>query len=454
MPYIPHTPAETAHMLETVGVKSLKDLFADISPDMRPQAFLARQGLSEQEVSLLCAELAQRNRPVLSFLGAGYYDHGIPAAVDALSGQSAFVTAYTPYQAECSQGTLQAIYEFQTAVARLLDMDCANASLYDGGTALFEACTMSVRATRRKKVVVDECVNPLWRAMLATYSRNLPMEIVPVPHRNGTSDREALLAALDGETACVVVQNPGFFGAVDDYTELFAAARAKKALGVISVNPVMQAVLKTPGAMGADIAVAEGQSLGLPLNFGGPYLGLMACTRTLVRQMPGRLVGRAHDTEGRQGYVLTLQAREQHIRRAKATSNICSNQSLCALRCLIHLTLLGPEGLKNVALSSMEAARYTVRRLSAIPGVGLLNDAPFANEAALKLPFSAETVVQRCLSRHGCLPGYPAGRSYRGLDNVLVLACTEKTTSGHTGILLDAVRDVIGELLQEDGLAG
>ena len=226
-------------------------------------------------------------------------------------------------------------------------MDCANASVYDGGTALFEACMMAVRATRRKKLVVDQCINPIWRAMLETYSSSLDITLVTVPHKDGLSDMEGLKAAVDATCAAVLVQNPNFFGAIDDFTELFSKAKEHKALGIISVYPVMQSVLKTPGEMGADIAVAEGQSLGMPLAFGGPYLGIIACKKDYIRQMPGRIVGKTKDLNGKEGFVLTLQAREQHIRRAKATSNICSNQGLCALRSIIHMALLGPEGLKR-----------------------------------------------------------------------------------------------------------
>ncbi len=456
MPYIPHSQAELEAMLAAVGVKTLDDLFADIPPDLRPQAFLPAEGMTEHDVRTRFERLAAADKMPLSFLGAGYYDHVIPSAVNALAGQSAFVTAYTPYQAECSQGTLQAIFEFQTAVSRLMDMDCANASLYDGGSALFEAATMCVRAAKkRSKLVVDEGVNPIWRRMLATYAQNLPMQFVVVPHKNGAPDMEALKAAIDGETAGVMVQNPNFFGTVADYSELFAAAKEAKALCVIAVNPVMQSVLKTPGAMGTDIAVAEGQSLGLPLSFGGPYLGLMACSKALVRQMPGRLVGRTHDKEGRTGYVLTLQAREQHIRRAKATSNICSNQSLCALRCLIHLSLMGPDGLIDAAGNSIARAHAAAGRLCSIPGVRLLGDAPFANEAAVVLPVSADAVVRRCMvSGHRCVPGCPAGRYYKGMDNVLVLACTEKHTAGQVETLVCDVARAIADIQADAAFAG
>ena len=402
MPFIPHTPDEVQEMLSVVGVRSLDDLFADIPPDMRPKHFDLPKGQSEFAVCRHFEDLAAANvSPAVSFLGAGFYAHYVPRAVDALSGRSEFYTSYTPYQAECSQGTLQAIFEYQTAVSRLLDMDCANASVYDGGTALFEACMMAVRTTRRKKLVVDQCINPAWRAMLETYSSSLDVSLVTVPHKDGLSDMEGLKAAVDATCAAVLVQNPNFFG-----------------------------------------AVAEGQSLGQPLSFGGPYLGIMTCRKEHIRQFPGRIVGRTTDLEGRTGYVLTLQAREQHIRRAKATSNICSNQSLCALRALMYLSLVGPDGLARVAEHGMALARYAVEKLTALPGVSRLNDAPFGNEVALRLPRPAEEVVQALL-RQGVAAGYPVGRAYAGMDDVLLLACTECNTRAQ----VDAMVEKLGGLL-------
>lgn len=437
MPYIPHTEEETRAMLDVVGVRTLDDLFADIAPDMRPQSFTLPDGLSEMEVCTRLRDLASRNHTnVVSFLGAGFYDHHIPKAVDALAERGEFLTAYTPYQPEVSQGTLQAIFEFQTSVCRLLDMDCANASVYDGGSALFEAGMMSIRQTKRRKLVVDEALNPIWRTMLESYTRNLSLDFVIVPHRNGRSDKAALMAATDETCAAVMVQNPNFFGAIDDFTDLFLHAKGKGALGVLSVYPVMQSVLKTPGEMGADIAVADGQALGMPLSFGGPYLGLMACRKSLVRQLPGRIAGRTTDVDGKTGYVLTLQAREQHIRRSKATSNICSNQALCALRSLIHLSLLGPEGLVRTAELGMENARYAADRLTALPGVRLLNDAPFGNETAFALPVSAHELAD-ALTGRGYVPGFPVGRYYPGMDNVLLLACTEKHSREQIGVLAE-----------------
>ena len=313
MPFIPHTAEDTAAMLKRIGVATLDDLFADIPPAMRPRHFDLPDGLSEYETFASLADMAERNRkPRASFLGAGVYDHVIPKAVDALSGRSEFYTAYTPYQPEAAQGTLQAIFEYQTAVCRLLEMDAANASVYDGGSAIFEAAMMAVRATRREELVVDAAVNPFYRAMLATLTANLPVRITEVPHAGGAPDLSALSAALSDATAAVIVQNPAFTGAVCDYAPLFARGKELGVVSIVGVNPVMQAVLKTPGAMGADIAVAEGQSTGMPISFGGPYLGMMACTKDMVRQMPGRIVGRTEDLDGKTGYVLTLQAREQH----------------------------------------------------------------------------------------------------------------------------------------------
>jgi len=443
MPFIPHSPEEVREMLSVIGVQSIEDLFVDIPAEMRPRSFELPLGLSEMQVLAKMEEMAARNRTdVVSFLGGGFYNHHIPAAVDALVSRGEFYTAYTPYQPEASQGTLQAIFEYQTAVCRLLDMDCANASVYDGGSAIFEAMMMAVRATKRRKLVIDEAVSPIWRTMLASYTSNLSLDLVTVPQVDGRSDMAALKAAVDTGCAAVVVQNPNFFGVVEDFTDLFAHAKSQKAASVISVYPVMQSVLKTPGEMGADIAVAEGQSLGQPLSFGGPYLGIMTCTKDMVRQMPGRIVGRTNDTEGRTGYVLTLQAREQHIRRAKATSNICSNQALCALRTLVHLCLLGPEGLTRTAELSMERARYAMERLTAIAGVRPLNTAPFGNEFAVRLPIPAFEAVDRLTAR-GYVPGFPVGRYYAGMDDVLLVACTEKNSFEQVGILAEMLGGIL-----------
>ena len=337
-------------------------------------------------------------------------------------------------------------------------MDCANASVYDGGSAIFEAMMMAVRKTKRKKLVISEALNPIHRTMLNSYTSNLHLELVTVPHNDGVTNTQGLIQAIDSDCAAVVVQNPNFFGTIADFTELFDHARKQGALTVLSVYPVLQSVLKTPGEMGADIAVAEGQSLGLPLSFGGPYLGIMACTKKLVRQLPGRIAGRTtelppesygtpdQDKQGdsvcpaqselKTGYVLTLQAREQHIRRAKATSNICSNQALCALRALACLSLLGPEGLIRTAELSMERAHYAADRLCALPGVERLNDTPFGNEFAVRLPMNAYEAIDRLTSR-GVVPGFPLGRYYKGMENALLVACTEKHSFEDIGIMAE-----------------
>ena len=449
MPYIPHTQEDTAAMLERIGVRHMDDLFAAIPTDMRPKSFALPHGLSEYETSAFFEDLAKRNTSdLISFMGAGVYDHAIPAAVDALSGRGEFYTAYTPYQPEAAQGTLQGIFEYQTAVCRLMDMDAANASVYDGGSAVFEAAMMAVRATKRQTLIVDEALNPLYRAMLQTLSANLGITITTVPQVKGTPDMDALTAQVtkNADAAAVIVQNPGFFGTIHDFSPLFAKSKEHGALGIMLVNPVLQAVLKTPGAMGADIAVAEGQSIGQPMAFGGPYLGIMTCTKALVRQMPGRIAGRTEDLDGKTGYVLTLQAREQHIRRAKATSNICSNQALCALRTVIHLSLLGPEGLIRTAELSMERAREAAAALTALPGISLLNDAPFGNEFALSLPMAADAVVG-ALAKQKIIAGVPLKRWYQGYDNTLLVACTEKTTPAHITQLADALRTALSSTL-------
>jgi len=443
MPYVPHTEADTRAMLEAVGVPSVEDLFAEIPQALRPKSFDLPEGMSEMATRAKLEDLSSRNSTnLVSFLGAGFYDHYVPSAVDSLVHRGEFYTAYTPYQPEASQGTLQAIFEYQTAVTRLFGMDCANASVYDGGTALYEAMMMAVRQTKRVKAVISETVSPIYRILLGTYTKNLKLDLVTVPHVNGATDFAAMQAAVDKDTACVIVQSPSFFGCVEDASALFASAKAAGALCIVSAYPVLASVIKTPGQMGADIAVGEGQSLGLPLSFGGPYLGIMTCTKALVRQMPGRIAGRTTDTQGRTGYVLTLQAREQHIRRQKATSNICSNQALCALRCLAHMCLLGEEGLTRTALVSMENARYAAEKLTRIKGVRLLTDAPFGNEFAVTLPRAARDVCLAMIGR-GFVPGFPLGRYYPGLEDTLLVCCTEKNSRRDIDILAAWLEDEI-----------
>lgn len=428
MSYVQNTAAQRDAMLQTIGVPDLDALFADIPAALRAAPLDLPAGLSESEVYDKLHNLSHRNaHELVCFLGGGFYDHAIPAAVDALAARGEFYTAYTPYQPEASQGTLQAIFEYQSAICRLTRMEVANASLYDGGTALTEAALMAVRCTGRKRIVLDCGVNPIYRRMLACYLANQRIAIDEIPVADIGSDRAGLRAALGGDTAAVILQNPNFFGVVDDFSDMVAAAHAAGSLALMSVYPLSLGILKSPGEMGADIVTGEGQSLGLPLSFGGPYLGFMATRQALVRRMPGRLAGMTVDREGRRSFVLTLQAREQHIRREKATSNICSNEALCALRAVIYLSLLGKQGLPQVARLCAQKAEYAKRRLAAVPGVRVRGAAPTFNEFVLELPADAAAAAER-LAAEGLAAGFPLGRYYPGMDNCLLVAVTEKRT--------------------------
>lgn len=428
MPYIANTPQQTEEMLRAIGT-DVEGLFADIPAALRCAGIQAPAGLPEQDVRNRLAAAASRNRAdLIGFLGGGFYDHFIPAAAPALASRSEFFTSYTPYQPEISQGVLQAIYEFQSAICRITGMEVSNASLYDGGTALYEAIMMALRITGRRRVIVDDSVSPIYRTMVRTYTRNLGIELVETTSRGGLLDRDAVARALDDQTAAVAVQNPNFFGCLDDYTDLAESAHRHGALLIACVYPVSLGIVKTPAAMDADIVVGEGQSLGLPLSFGGPYLGFMAARMQHVRKMPGRISGRTVDAQGRQGFVLTLQAREQHIRREKATSNICTNQGLCALTALVFLSLLGKQGFRELATTCAEKASYAAQRLQAIPEVRMrFGKRYFFNEFVLELPVSADRVTRRLLEK-GFAAGFPLVRYYPKMEKSLLVAVTEKRT--------------------------
>lgn len=409
MSWIPTTEAEQKAMLETIGVDSIDALFRTIPQELRLKEWDMPHGMSEMAVRNTMADLAAKNRPDrICFMGGGYYDHYIPAAVDALASRSEFFTAYTPYQPECAQGTLQAIYEYQSAICRLTEMEFANASLYEGGTAVFEAATMSVRLTKRYKVVCHESLNPLYRTMLDTHTSNIGLEIIEGDDPKGA--------------ACVIVQNPSFLGTIEDFSALAERCHDAGALLVVSFYPISLGLVKTPGEMGADIAIAEGQSMGIPLGFGGPYLGVLATRKAHIRRMPGRIAAATEDAQGRRGFVLTLQAREQHIRREKAMSNICTNQALCAMRALIYLCLLGKEGLREVATHCHSKAEYLKAKLTFAT---VLNDGPTFNEFAVRLPKNAEEVLAALLDRgfHGGIPLSALGGAKK---NDLLIAVTEK----------------------------
>jgi glycine dehydrogenase subunit 1 len=441
--YIGHTDAERRAMLAKCGVASMEELFEEIPASLRPASFNLPPGRSEFEVMSFFEHLAERNYVHLTnFVGGGFYDHFIPAAIDALASRSEFYTAYTPYQPELSQGTLQSIYEYQTAICRLTGLEVSNASVYDGGTALYEACQMAIGATGRRKVIIDGGVNPIYRKMLYSYTANLSIEFVEIAVSHGQSDREKVFEVLDGDTAGVILQNPNFFGVIDDHSDIVTKCHEYGIIAIQSVYPVALALLKAPGEQGFDIATGEGQSLGIPLSFGGPYLGFMTARKKLVRKMPGRMVARTVDAEGREGFVLSLQAREQHIRREKATSNICSNQALCALRAHMYLSIVGKEGLKEIARLCMNKAHYARERINAIKGVKVMDTSPTFNEFTVKLPIDAGECVGRMVDL-GIAPGFPLGRYYPGMENFLLVAVTEKRTKFEIGQFAESLERVL-----------
>jgi glycine dehydrogenase subunit 1 len=430
-------------MLQVIGVGSISELFSVIPDELRARSFALPDGMSEFEMLAGMEQLARVDlRTIVPFIGGGSYDHIIPAVVDHLSGRAEFATSYTPYQPECSQGTLQALYEYQTAICRLTGLETTNASLYDGGTALAEATLMALRITGRKRILVDGSLNPFSRQIVQTYLANLAVEIIEIAPANGLTDRQAFLAALDDGTAAIVLQNPSFFGGVDDFSDLAAAARGRGALTIVSVYPISLGLLKTPGEMGADMAVGDGQSLGNPLCFGGPSFGFLAVRKEHIRNLPGRIVGETVDKDGRRGFVLTLQAREQHIRRQKATSNICSNQSLCALRGLIFLATLGREGFAELARLNYDKAQYAKWLLGGIRGVSLLTGGPTFNEFTLNLPMAAATVSERLLAK-GIAAGVPLGRWYPGMESCLVVTVTEKRSREEIETLAARLEEVL-----------
>jgi glycine dehydrogenase subunit 1 len=425
--YLALTDADREAMLETIGVATVEELFADLPAGVR----LGRElelapAMSEQELNAYFESLAAENAHVgeeLSFLGAGIYDHYVPAIVDAVLQRGELLTAYTPYQAELSQGVLQAIFEYQTAICELTGMDVSNASGYDGTTVAADACFIAKHATGRSKVVVTEATNPQVRQVAKTYAPGFGLEVVEVPHRDGATDPDELRKAA-ADAACVIFQHPNFFGVLEPAAELAAAANEAEALSVAHVDPLSLGVLEAPGNYGCAIAIGEGQSAGNYLSFGGPHYGFLAARSDFIRRMPGRIVGETTDAEGNRGYVLTLQTREQHIRREKATSNITTNQTLLALAGLVYLSWLGPEGLREVGETCMALAEHAKERLGLPLAFG--ERATF-KEFAVRLGRPAQEVV-RTAREQGIHPGYVLGRDYQGLDDVLLVALTEKRT--------------------------
>ena len=447
MRYLPLTENDRSEMLSAIGVGSVDDLFVDVPGDARfDGTFELSDHMAEYEVEAKIGAMAARNVTTAggpSFLGAGAYRHHVPAAVDHLVQRGEFLTSYTPYQPEISQGTLQALFEFQTMVALITGMEVANASMYDGATSCAEAVLMAQRVTRRSKAILSGGLHPHYREATETQSRYLDIAIdAHAPDLDGT---EELSGAIDEDTACVVVQNPDVFGHVRDLAPLAEACHAAGALLVVAVTEAVSlGAIRPPGEMGADIVVAEGQSLGNAQGFGGPYVGLFAAREKYVRHMPGRLAGETVDEDGRRGWVLTLSTREQHIRREKATSNICTNSGLCALAFTIHLALLGEGGFRDLALLNHARAVELATRLEAVAGVEVLPQA-FFNEFAVRLDGAAQDAVD-ALAARGILAGVPAARLFgrdAGLDDILLVAVSELTGASDMDALCDGLAEVL-----------
>jgi glycine dehydrogenase subunit 1 len=433
MGYILNTPADQNAMLAAIGVASIEALFEQVPAELRLRRELdLPPALGEMELTAHMTALANRNVAAgqkVCFLGGGSYDHFIPAVVDYVAGRGEFYTSYTPYQPEVSQGNLQVSFEYQTLITQLTGMDVSNASLYDGGSASAEAVLMCIAATgRRGSVVVPESLHPEYRQTIATYLSNLGVRLHTVPTPAGTTSAELLARAIGDDTACIVIQQPNFFGCVEDMQSLVQAAHERGALVVNAVDPISLGLFKRPGEFGVDIVVAEGQSLGTPMQYGGPYLGIMACSEKFVRRMPGRIAGQTVDRRGKRCWVLTLQTREQHIRREKATSNICTNQGLFALRATVYLAALGPQGLRDTAESCLRKAHYARGQLTKIGRLSAAFDRPFFKEFVLRDGDDAiHSLVADALDA-GFFAGVPLGQWYSELSDCLLVTVTEKRT--------------------------
>ena len=441
--YTSATDADRREMLAAIGAASVEELFADIPADMLLAEPLALgPGRSEQEVYDRLRELAARNTSTedeICFLGAGMYDHYVPALVDSITGRSEFLTPYTPYQPEVSQGGLQAMFEYQTAICELTGLPVSNASVYEGPSAVAAAGYVAKLAdTERRRFVVSRGVHPHAREALRTLAHGWGMEVVEAPLVGGVTE----LPPLDSSVSAVIVAQPNFLGAVENLTDIAAAAHAAGALAVCSCDPLPLALLRTPGECGIDVAVGEGQTLGNRLDFGGPSFGFFAATKSLLRRMPGRIAGETRDVDGRRGFVLTLQTREQHIRREKATSNICTAQALNALAGVIYLSWLGREGIVELTELMLRRTAYARERLAALPGVKLVHDGPVVREFAIALEAPVEGVIAHCV-RHGVNPGYPLGRDYPEYENGLLVAITERRTRADIDLLVKLVGEAV-----------
>ncbi|MDD8020325.1 MAG: aminomethyl-transferring glycine dehydrogenase subunit GcvPA [Acidobacteriota bacterium] len=446
MSYIPISDQDRREMLTQLGVDSVEKLFRSIPEPNRLKKLLNLPAAkSEQELLAYFEESSRKNTydQYISFLGGGAYDHFIPAVVDYLSSRGEFITPYTPYQPEVSQGTLQVIFEYQTLVCQLTGLEIANASLYDGATGAAEAVLMAHRVKEKNRLLVASSVNPQYRQVIYTYSKNLGLEIVELPcDQQGRVEPKGLEASLNQETAVLLCQSPNYFGVIEDIKSLAEAVHQRGAmLAVVISEPLSLALLETPGRLGADIVTGEGQSFGLPLSYGGPYLGFMACKKEFVRQLPGRIVGQTVDVDGRRGFVLTLSTREQHIRREKATSNICTNQGHCALRATIYLETLGRKGLRELAWLNAQKAAYAREQLTAVPGVKSKYSGEVFNEFVLEFPQSFEVISQK-LKAKGILGGIGL-KDFTGLDNCALVTVTEKHSREKIDVYAQALKEVL-----------
>jgi glycine dehydrogenase subunit 1 len=443
MDYVQITPTQREEMLKAVGARSMDDLLKQIPKDFRLEEPLKLPpALDELSLRRHLSELAAEDHPAdekVCFLGAGAYDHFIPSVVDFLAMKGEFLTAYTPYQAEASQGSLQAFFEFQTMVCQLTGMEVSNASLYEGATALAEGAMMALNITGKRKVLVSEGVHPHYRQVLKTYLADLPAEYIEIPLKHGVLNTQALEDQFESDTAAVICQSPNFLGHIEHVETIAKFAHANESLVIQAFNPLSLGLLKRPGEMGVDIAVGEGQPLGIPLQFGGPYLGLFATKMQYVRKMPGRLVGQTVDSEGRRAFCLTLQTREQHIRREKATSNVCTNQGLLALRASVYLAAMGPAGLREAAQLCYNKANYLVEQLKAAGVRRKYPQQPFFNEVLVQVDRPVDDILDEA-SRAGILAGYPIGQDYPELSDCLLIAVTEKRTKAEIDRLVELLR--------------
>jgi glycine dehydrogenase subunit 1 len=445
--FTPHTSAEREEMLRAVGVRSVEELFDAVPKKYRFPELDLPPRKTELEITTELADLANGNgsvKDLMCFLGAGAYNHYIPAAVDAVISRGEFFTAYTPYQPEISQGTLQAIFEYQSLIANLTGMDACNASHYDGATATAEAVILAHAHYRgkRPKMILSPALNPQYRETVRTYTQGYAdIEIIGDVGKDPLESPEKLIKLIDDQTALVIVQYPDFFGRIIDYTKVADAAHQNGALFAVAINPVALGLLKPPSEFGADIVVGEGQPLGIPLSLGGPYLGLFATKKELVRKISGRLVGETLDQDGKRGYVLTLTAREQHIRREKATSNICSNQGLLALASSVYLSLLGKQGLHQVAELCYQKAHYAAKQIAKVPGFTVRTDSPFFHEFIVDCPLPVEELNAHLLE-HGILGGFELGKEYPALKNSLLVAVTEMNTKDDIDMFVEVLKEM------------